>query len=227
VTLADDEQRPATVSSGRLAAWIALVASISAIEYAARFSGGTKTNGTEVYSYSDFASGLVFYGLILFVVLAIAYGRPDLLAVRRPKRNGTLTAVGVLVAVYLCELVVSVLPIRSPGKEQGLTPAHWEPSHAGAFAANVVLLTLIGPIVEELTFRGLGQSLLQFTGRWPSILLVGVAFGLWHGLVQALLVLIPFGIGLAYLRDRTTSVLPGIVVHGLFNGLALAAAVLT
>jgi membrane protease YdiL (CAAX protease family) len=44
--------------------------------------------------------------------------------------------------------------------------------------------------------------------------------------VQALLVLIPFGTALAYLRDRTRSVIPGMVVHALFNGLALALAVL-
>jgi membrane protease YdiL (CAAX protease family) len=49
----------------------------------------------------------------------------------------------------------------------------------------------------------------------------------WHGLVQALLILIPFGIGLAYLRDRTRSVVPGMVVHALFNGAALAVAVLS
>ena len=86
-----------------------------------------------------------------------------------------------------------------------------------------MLLTIVAPVIEELTFRGVGQSLLRFTGRWPSILLVGIAFGLWHGLVQALLVLIPFGVGLAYLRDRTRSVVPGMVVHALFNGAALAA----
>ena len=43
-----------------------------------------------------------------------------------------------------------------------------------------------------------------------------------HGLVEALIVLVPFGIGLAWLRDRTTSVLPGMLVHGLFNAAALA-----
>jgi membrane protease YdiL (CAAX protease family) len=56
----------------------------------------------------------------------------------------------------------------------------------------------------------------------PSIVLVGVAFGLAHGLVEALLVLVPFGIALAWLRDRTASVVPGMLVHGLFNGAALA-----
>jgi hypothetical protein len=116
---------------------------------------------------------------------------------------------------------------ESPGKEQGLTPTHWEPAHAGAFAANLVLFALVAPLVEELTFRGLGQSLLRFLGRWPSIALTGISFGLAHGLVEALLVLVPFGIALAWLRDRTRSVYPGMVVHGLFNALALAAAVLS
>jgi uncharacterized protein len=215
------------VSPTRLVCWIGLVASVSALEYSARFSGtAAKGARNEVYSYSTFANGLIFYGLIFGVVLAIVYGRTDLLALRRPAAHAAALAVVVLVATYLWELVVVALPIRDPGKEQGLTPTHWESSHAGAFAANLVLFTVVAPAIEELTFRGAGQSLLQFTGRWPSILLVGIAFGVWHGLVQALLILIPFGIGLAYLRDRTRSVIPGIVVHGLFNGVALAFAVL-
>lgn len=216
------------MSLTRLSCWIALVGAVSALEYSARFSGATaKNTHDDVYSYSAFGNGLIFYGLIFGVVLAIAFDRVDLFAIRRPARRAAQLAAGVLIATYVWELVVVALPIRDPGKEQGLTPTHWEPSHAGAFAANVVLLTIIAPVIEELTFRGVGQSLLRFTGRWPSILLVGVAFGLWHGLVQALLILIPFGIGLAYLRDRTRSVIPGMVVHGLFNGAALAVAVLS
>lgn len=216
------------MSRTRLVCWIALVAAVSALEYSARFSGAaTKNTRDEVYSYSAFANGLIFYGLIFGVVLAIAFDRTDLFSLHRPARRATALAIGVLIATYLCELVVVALPIRDPSKEQGLTPTHWEPSHAGAFAANVVLFTVVAPVIEELTFRGVGQSLLRFTGRWPSILLVGIAFGLWHGLVEALLVLIPFGVGLAYLRDRTRSVVPGMVVHALFNGAALAVAVLT
>src|SRR5262249_39635510 len=103
----------------------------------------------------------------------------------------------------------------------------WEPAHAGAFAANLFLFALIAPFVEELTFRGAGQSLLRFLGRTPSIVLVGVAFGLAHGLVEALLILVPFGIALAWLRDRTDSVLPGMLVHALFNWTALPLIVLS
>jgi membrane protease YdiL (CAAX protease family) len=119
--------------------------------------------------------------------------------------------------------VISYLPLpESPGQEQGITNVHWEPAHAGAFAANFVLFAVFAPFVEELTFRGAGQSLLRFLGRTPSILLVGLAFGLAHGLVEALLVLVPFGIALAWLRDRTNTVVPGMFVHALFNGAALA-----
>jgi membrane protease YdiL (CAAX protease family) len=45
--------------------------------------------------------------------------------------------------------------------------------------------------------------------------------------VEALLVLVPFGIALAWLRDRTRSVIPGMTVHALFNGLALGFSVLS
>jgi len=217
------------VHKTRLTAWALLVGAVAALEYAARFSGSRSSASTrnEVYSYSAFAGGLVFYGLILVVVLAIAYDRKDFLALRWPGRHPLRTAAGVFISIYFVEVLVTLLPIRNPGNEQGLTPAHWEPAHAGAFAANVVLLVGVAPVVEELTFRGVGQSLLQPFGRWQSIVGIGIAFGLCHGLVQAELVLVPFGIGLAYLRDRTRSVIPGMVVHAAFNGLALALSVLT
>jgi len=217
------------VHKTRLTAWALLVGAVAALEYAARFSGSTNATSTrdEVYSFSAFTGGLVFYGLILVVVLAIAYERTDFFALRKPIGNAVRIAIGVFIAIYVCEALVALLPIRNPANEQGLTPTHWEPAHAAAFAANVVLLAGVAPIVEELTFRGVGQSLLGAFGRWPSILTVGIAFGVWHGLVQAELVLVPFGIGLAYLRDRTRSTVPGMVVHAAFNGLALALSVLT
>jgi membrane protease YdiL (CAAX protease family) len=218
----------------RLAYWTVFVGLLSAINYAARFSGGSTTSrgstGQEVYSYGTFIGGTVLYAVWLGIILLIVRDRYGLLALRRPLSWGRGLALGVaaIVAVFAWEGVVSFLPLpQSPGKEQGLAPTHWEPAHAGAFAANLVLFAVIAPFVEELTFRGAGQSLLRFLGRWPSILLVGLAFGLAHGLVEALLVLVPFGVALAWLRDRTNSTLPGMLVHAFFNGTALLLAVLS
>jgi membrane protease YdiL (CAAX protease family) len=220
-------------SRTRLAVWVLFVGLIAGLNYYARFSGsssvGRGSSRQEVYSYTTFAGGTILYAVWLGIVLLIVVDRFDLLALRRPARWGNALglAFGVVVAIFVWEYVVSFLPLpQTPGKEQGLTPTHWEPAHAGAFAANLVLFAVVAPFVEELTFRGAGQSLLRFLGRVPSIVLVGIAFGLAHGLVEALLVLIPFGAALAWLRDRTSSVLPGMLVHGLFNGAALAAAVL-
>ena len=214
----------------RLVFWSLFIGLIAVGNYGERFFGSNNsaTAHQAVYSWSNFAGGTVLYAIWLGIVLLICRDRFDLLALRRPWswRRAIALGVGVIVAILVWEQLVSLIPLpESPGKEQGLTDVHWEPSHAGAFAANFVLFAMIDPFVEELTFRGSGQSLLRFLGRWPSILIVGVAFGLAHGLVEALLVLVPFGIALAWLRDRTNSVVPGMFVHAIFNGAALIAIV--
>jgi membrane protease YdiL (CAAX protease family) len=215
------------VTNVRLACWTLLIGAVAALNYAA-YGSDTKATGEEIYQWSSFADGIVFYALILGLVVLIAIERWDLFALRRPRTivRAAGIAITVIFAIVVWEFVVTVLPFEDPGKEQGLTPKHWEPAHAGAFAANVVLFCVVAPIVEELTFRGVGQSLLRERfGAAPAILLVGLAFGVWHGLLIALLVLVPFGSALAYLRERTDSVLPGMVVHALFNAAAIAAAV--
>lgn len=223
---AGDRPRP---RHRRLGFWALFVGLITALNYGARFSGGRGTSRgashDQIYSYSTFAGGAVVYAVWLGIVLLIAIDRFDLLALRPPRSWLTALKLGaaVIVGILVWESIASLIPLpQSPGREQGITNVHWEPAHAGAFAANFVLFAVIAPFVEELTFRGAGQSLLRFLGRTPSILIVGLVFGFAHGLLEALLVLVPFGIGLAWLRDRTNSVLPGILVHALFNGAALA-----
>ncbi len=80
-------------------------------------------------------------------------------------------------------------------------------------------------MVEELTFRGLGFSLLERFGTWTAILTIGVTFALAHGLVQAFPELAVFGCALAWLRWKTVSVYPGMLLHGTFNSISLIAAV--
>ena len=214
------------MSRARLVCWIALVAAIAALNYIARFSGTAAKHARRGLQLLGLRRRAHLLRALLGVVLAIAFDRTDLLALRRPATRAAGSRSACSSRSICGSSSSSRCRCAEPGKEQGLTPTHWEPAHAGAFAANVVLFTIVAPFVEELMFRGVGQSLLRFPGRWPSILLVGIAFGLSHGLVEALLVLVPFGIALAYLRDRTRSVYPGMVVHALFNGVALALAVL-
>jgi uncharacterized protein len=210
----------------RLYAWLGFVGLFAAINYAARFAGG-RPDRNVLYTWAAVVLELLQLGIILAVVLAIARGRPrgEYLGLRRPRswRTAAWLVGAVVLGVFALARIIS--PFLDPGKEQGLVPERWQPQHAAAFVANFVVLALLVPIGEEITFRGLGYKLLERFGRTAAILLVGVAFGLAHGLVEALPILVPFGAGLAYVRARTGSIYPGVVVHGFFNGAVLLLAV--
>ena len=110
-------------------------------------------------------------------------------------------------------------------RNRGSSRRRWHPDRAAPFVANFLVVAVLAPIVEEITFRGLGYKLLEPFGKWTAILLVGLLFGLAHGLVEALPILAAFGAGLAYVRMRTGSVYPGMIVHSAFNSLVLIVAV--
>ena len=218
-------------SRGRVAAWAAIVGLLAAANYAVRFSGSSSSAANErdaLYHYSTAVSGLVFYALFFAFVYAVAAVDTDeLFALRRPRSIGRAVGYGFAAILGVYAVSAALSPFLNAGKEQGLTPSHWEPSHAGAYAVNFVVVALVAPVVEELTFRGVGYRLLEQYGRPLAIVVVGIAFGLAHGLVEALPVLAAFGMLLTWLRAKTDSVLPGMVVHALFNTIALVAAVTT
>ena len=96
----------ATFDRGRLTAWSVLVSALILLSYASRASGG-KPPTDAAYKYTTAVGGVVQYGVILAVVLAIA--RPDfrrLLALRAPTSyaRALTTALGVFVAmVFIVE----------------------------------------------------------------------------------------------------------------------------
>jgi membrane protease YdiL (CAAX protease family) len=211
---------------GRLAAWVALVGLLAAASYAARLSGSEVADDV-LYQWPTFAGALIQYGVMLVLLLAIAHGfdRP-LLGLETPARRGRAAGLGFLALVVIFAATAALGPFLDAGEEQGLVPDAWDSSRAAPFLANAAVVTLVAPFVEELLYRGLGYGLLTpFLGPWPAILVTGVAFGLAHGLVLGLPVLSIFGVTLGWLRYKTGSVYPGMVVHALFNAAALAAAV--
>jgi CAAX protease family protein len=210
----------------RLAWWTLLVGVLAALAYASRASGG-KPPENALYQWGTAISAAILYAVVLGLVLLIAKGGPtrELLALRRP--NSWLKALGLAFAILIGVLVVGAAldPFLNAGKEQGLAPTGWDSSRAAPFAANVVVVAIIAPIVEELTYRGLGFSVLRPYGELTAILWVGIAFGLAHGLIEGLLILSLFGMGLALLRSRSASIYPPMLLHAAFNGFALAVSV--
>jgi membrane protease YdiL (CAAX protease family) len=212
--------------SGRLYAWLAIPTVLAALNYGARASTGTPDNDA-LYKFGTAVAGLVQYGLIFGAVMAISGGSRDLLGLQRPRSWKWALAGAFCVIVFVFVVGGIVDQYFNPGKEQGLAPTRWESSHAAAFAANFIVVALVAPLVEELTFRGLGFGLLRRYGQVFAVVAVGILFGLAHGLVEGLLVLVPFGMALAWLRARTESIYPCIAVHVFFNSIVLILGVTT
>ena len=160
--------------------------------------------------------------MLVAALAGFSRGRLGLHGPRSWRQAAKLIGIAV-VAIYAFEVLYSGL--THPGNEQGLTPSHWESAHAAAYVVNGIVICTWIPFVEELTYRGLGFTLLERFGRWPAIIGVGLLFGLAHGLILSLPVIATFGCVLAWIRARTRSVFPGMLVHATFNAIALVAAV--
>ena len=225
-------ERPVgTVPRGRLWGWLALVGGIAALNYASRFvdDEGADT-GEALYEYSTAVGGAVFYAILLGIVLVLVRGldRREVLALRRPRSWGSaLLATGAaLAAIWVANAVLTLVFDLRAGEEQGIVPDRWDPDRAGAYVANFLVIALVGPTVEELTYRGFGQSAIAgVAGGTVAIVVTALLFGLAHGLVEGLAALSIFGLAAAWLRARTDSLYPSVALHMLFNGLALILAV--
>ncbi len=97
---------------------------------------------------------------------------------------------------------------------------------AGALA---LAYALVGaPVFEELLFRGLGLAALRpRLGTAGAALLTALLFGVLHGAdPQAVPPLFALGLGLAWLRLRSGSLLPPLLLHAANNGIVVLALLL-
>ncbi len=125
----------------------------------------------------------------------------------------------------LLAVAAALEPVFGAGEEQGLDPTGWDPDRAGALALNFVLTAMVAPIVEELMFRGIGFFLLEQFGQAAAIVVTAIAFALTHGIVEGIPVFFVIGVGLAFMRSRTKSIYPPILMHAGFNGIGVIAGV--
>jgi membrane protease YdiL (CAAX protease family) len=219
--------RVTEVPRSRLVGWAILVTVLAALSYAANLADTGDTPDDLLYRWSSAVGGLIQYAIILGVVLAIARGlAPATLGLVRPsswaRAAGRIATA--LVSIWVIGAVLNVF--LEAGKEQGLVPNGWDSGRAAPFVANFVVVAGVAPVVEELTYRGLGFAAVRDAfGNGAAVVVTALAFGLAHGLFVALPVLTIFGLILAWVRLTTGSIYPTIALHALFNGIALIAAV--
>ncbi len=206
------------------AAWLAVAGLEIVLVLIASVAATDADTREAFYEYGTAIGNVFFYLVIIALTVAIARltgNTRDALGLHRFAGRWVFIALAVVAGVAVLTYVISVLFDLNPSEEQGILPETWRPERAGAIAANAFVATIAAPVAEELFYRGVGVSALSIFGSVAAVVMTGVAFGLVHGLLTALLPLTLFGIGLSWVRLRSSSVFPGMIAHALYNGFVL------
>lgn len=92
----------------------------------------------------------------------------------------------------------------------------------------IVVVTVIGPLGEEVLFRGyIFRALRNRLSVWPAAIATGVLFAAIHLGWTPTVLIVPvllFGVGMCLLYQWTGSLYPPIAMHALGNAMPLGAA---
>jgi len=206
----------------RASVWLVLVGSFAALSLYARATG-VRPDDDAVYQYETGIGGIAQALILLSLLYWLSTGlsRREFFALRRPDSwpRSLGLAFGALVTIFFG--AYAILSVAGAGDEQNLTPEGWDGSRAGAYALSFVAIVLVGPLTEELLYRGAGVSLFLPYGTATAVIVTSVFFGLAHGLLLSLGAFVLFGLVTAVLRIRTRSIYPPLVVHVAFNTLGM------
>lgn len=177
------------------------------------------------------------YALMLLPALALAskarydYVRfRDAIGMRRFRVGQTLglsalVTVGSFVVIAAYVSLMGLIGVSIQGNTADLVTGF----RAGPveIAMAFVLVGIVAPVVEEVTFRGIVfPSLRAAWGTTPALLASGVLFGVVHLQLPLALPLALIGIALAMVFLRTRSLWSSIIAHCMYNTVSLALAFL-
>jgi membrane protease YdiL (CAAX protease family) len=182
-----------------------------------------------LFRWSTAIFTFAFDGFTLLVLLLIARGMPtrEAFALRRPGSwpASWRVAAAALAATYAVSFVEEA--VLGHGSREQAVPLFWDPTRIDAFIANAIAIAVFVPIVEEAACRGLGFRLLEAYGQRVAIAGSAIAFALAHGAVIDLPWVLVTGFGLGYLRSRSGSIYPCVLLHAIVNGVAVLASAAT
>lgn len=186
------------------------------------------------------ASIALIGGAVYFVFKAALSGERGVqkagLLPDRPERDVVYAGVGLLVGavltfgtLYAVNAVATWLGYPAPPVNHGMLEQLLNTESRSELAQIILAAVVVAPLLEELVFRGLQQTLLlEVLGpaaRWSVVLTAAAVFAVvhvgavsWHGL-PGLFVL---GVVLGWLYERTGSLWPAILVHAGFNAINIS-----
>lgn len=130
---------------------------------------------------------------------------------------GYLTLLPSLVAMLLLVIWISGL-FKYEAPPQPVIDLFISEKRSAILLYGGIFVALLGPVAEEVFFRGFAYTALRNRlSMKPALIITSAAFGALHGNIVAFLPVASLGCLLAYLYEKTGSLIPSITVHIIHN----------
>ena len=186
-------------------------------------------SGEPSYAVGYLILGGLTYGADLFVIWLLIFKRrnatwadigfrpvkPWILLVMLPLTLPLLVLTGIL-----AELTVRLFgEVPGPADQLGVPSAGLSVTD---FVVSFLVVVVIGPVVEEIVFRGiLYQVLRARKGIAFGLIISSLTFAIIHFIPILLAVFLVMGIAFALVTELTKSIYPAILLHALNNGVSI------
>jgi len=124
-----------------------------------------------------------------------------------------------LLALIATQILLRTVLKGMPTPDHPLIPTV-ESGGALTWIAAILLAVIVAPLVEEIAFRGLLYTALRARmGMWASVMISGTIFAAIHPTIpEQFLLLSVLGCAFAVIRERSGSLVPSMICHGINNG---------
>lgn len=82
---------------------------------------------------------------------------------------------------------------------------------------NILAITILAPVFEELLFRATLFRNIEKYGAWSMVVVSGITFGLWHRNYEQMIYTATLGMFSCFLVSKTKSVIPSLSIHFIMN----------
>lgn len=194
---------------------------------------GRSPKGAEQISITEIGVSTAGYCLMLAFAVSVlrqrgARFRRSMGLTMRPRGRLIIVGVVAFLAFQPFRIMYSTLVLwlfnwlGLPQEQHPIVDQLTKPLENWLAAALVLSVVVSAPFFEELFFRGFFfQALRKYLRPWPATALAGGLFALVHGSAFQVTLIFPLGLLLAYLMEKTGSLIPCITVHFLVNASSL------
>lgn len=170
-----------------------------------------------------------FFNFAIYLPFIIRYGIITRMKFTL-KFSSLVFTVLALISVYVCSAIVQASGLAewiirqtgTPETQYAIRQITESSGDINTVLPVLVSAVIIAPLVEELFFRGFIYNILKkYSGIIPAALASGLFFGAVHISLVQCVILTFFGIIQCFLYERTRSIVYPILMHMIFNGLAM------